>query len=266
MKKSLEDATYDGGTLPEVEVKLKPWQKDFHTNFGSKKLRRNIINSFIQDKLASNQPLRVKTNYIKAIQPYAKQEAESYSAYVGNVLSIDDPEKRYNVIRKYNEEIDNIHKAIESSKVVKAAETLDDNPDIYPEIARLYNVWNEADRPRLNSYQNIIPIYHDNGESRANYNPLTNTAYNINTFSDAIAELAHPIQYKHGDRNKWYQYLINFPETIYEETIGNQRQYDNPKHYEYDTHNVVEPELRNYIKFGTPTKYLPFTLKTVKPK
>lgn len=78
-------------------------------------------------------------------------------------------------------------------------------------------------------------------------NNNTDSINNINNIHNLNAELAHPIQYKYGLRNKWYNYLVDFPKTLYGELIGNYKHYEDNYHYEGETHNYIEPILNDYL-------------------
>lgn len=77
----------------------------------------------------------------------------------------------------------------------KLGRLLDKNPDIYPQVARLYNVWVTADKTKLNKYPSTIAsIIFNSNNRRAHWSPVTNSAFNIDGLHDVIAELSHPIQ------------------------------------------------------------------------
>lgn len=103
-------------------------------------------------------------------------------------------------------------------------------------LKRLYTIWNDAGRPKVNI-----------GKGRPYFNPITNSVNNINNIHNLNAELSHPIQYKYGLRNKWYNYLVDFPKTVYGELTGNYKHYKDNYHYEGETHNYIEPILNDYL-------------------
>lgn len=136
----------------------------------------------------------------------------------------------------------------------------EDNNETNAITERLYNIWNEGGRPSLTNKNSFINYISGNID-RPNYNPIFNRAYAINNIYDAISEISHPIRDKYSKRGKWYHYLADTPKTIYGELFNNQSQYDDDNHYEGETHNIVQPELEDYILTGKPTKYVRKSLK-----
>lgn len=127
-------------------------------------------------------------------------------------------------------------------------------------IQRLYNVWNYAGRPKISTKPSLlgsifIPKYYD----RATYNPVTNTitipkedqnVLDYDILKKTISELAHPIQFKIQKPNKIHT-IIDALRSI-EEIFGKQNRYYDKQHFEYQTHQVIEPQLKNYIYNNKP--------------
>ena len=97
----------------------------------------------------------------------------------------------------------------------------------------MYNIWKDARKP------NIAPLT----KERAYVDPFINTMY-VNNLKETFAELAHPIQDKYGTNDL----LTNIPQTFDGEFIKRNRyQYNVPTHYEYETHQVIEPMIKDYV-------------------
>lgn len=205
--------------LDEIVVHPKDWQIDFHNNFGNKDIRLDILNNINEDIFK----------------------------------------------RKLNEDLRNAKTKSDIRKVV----TREYNPNIdygtNDAVKRLYNVYKQAGSPTITNKTHIL------SGNRPNYNPFTNTIhakwrYNI------ISELAHPL----NTEDNIIDYVTEFPNTVKGE-INRQikrylmkkdpakyinyvkkmyNHYEDPGHYEYNTHKVVEPELRDYIFLNKPTKYI----------
>lgn len=96
------------------------------------------------------------------------------------------------------------------------------------------------------------------GKGRAYYKKFFGKSVigNINTGKDVLAELAHPIE-----GSNFFTVLKDLPKTLWGEfnTITGRWdkywQYRDPSHYEYRTHEIVEPALEKYIRSGTPIKF-----------
>lgn len=133
---------------------------------------------------------------------------------------------------------------------------------IYDRWGRLYNLWNWAGKPKVKSH-----------DGRAYYHPFTNTIYSDPTH--ILSELAHPLQMKYGSKSAninsiaktlWGEGLrigrniFNNPHPNKNSNSNSNRlwynydHYDDPSHYEYETHKIFEPQMNNYI-------YLPFPYK-----
>lgn len=144
--------------------------------------------------------------------------------------------------------------------------------DSYNILNRLYNVWNNAGRPKIRRDNPILNsiIYKD----RANYFPgygislpikgykqqdYGNTRdFNYVVLDDFISEIAHPIQLKQGNNRN---YIRNFLYNSFNDIIGSRKQYDDKDNYEYETHSVIQPELEDYIYNNKSTKYIRKSLK-----
>lgn len=205
--------------LDEIVVHPKDWQIDFHNNFGNKDIRLGILNNINRD-IFQNKNRKLFIN--------AKTQL--------------DEEEILN--REYNPNVDY---------------------GINDSVKRLYDVYKQAGSPNITNKKHKIL------GNRNNYNPLTNTIYARN-LNGIISELAHPL----NTEDNIIDYVIEFPNTVKGE-INRQikrylikkdaakyinyvkkmyNHYEDPGHYEYNTHKVVEPELRDYIFLNKPTKYI----------
>ena len=101
-----------------------------------------------------------------------------------------------------------------------------------------------AGKPHLKGIQSpILPITTNSGKPRAYYNPVFNTAYNINSLSDAMAEMSHPIQLKLS--KKPTAEIFDYVKDV---VTGKQsKSYNKKGSLEYNTHRVVQPLLNKYL-------------------
>lgn len=104
--------------------------------------------------------------------------------------------------------------------------------------------------------KNLIDIYEYAGKPTINYNGFRDTAYYIPLFnsmnsikdtSDLLAELAHPIQRKIGKNNNFIRDGIK---NAINRMTGKNTHYVDKNNYEYETHRIIEPKLRQYIRNG----------------
>lgn len=121
-------------------------------------------------------------------------------------------------------------------------------------LHNLYNVWNDAGKPKITSKDGPFNLFFKN---RPNYSKPFNTIHVPNkTLTDIISELAHPIQFKFGNRNKINNYLVDGVKAIYGELFDNRSHYRDPNHYEFETHSVIEPVLKKYIYGNDTNEYI----------
>lgn len=193
--------------LPEIIVTPENWQKDFIDNFANKEFRNRIYSD-----LRHNVP------------------RENYNVALENIYNNTPKDLNRKEINKRHNEL------IKSAKDKFKIEENDNYINIDNHLKRLYTIWNDAGRPKVNI-----------GKGRPYFNPITNSVNNINNIHNLNAELSHPIQYKYGLRNKWYNYLVDFPKTVYGELTGNYKHYKDNYHYEGETHNYIEPILNDYL-------------------
>lgn len=101
-----------------------------------------------------------------------------------------------------------------------------------------------AGKPHLKGIQNpILPITTNSGKPRAYYNPVFNTAYNINSLRDAMEEMSHPIQLKLS--KKPTAEIFDYVKDV---VTGKQLESYNKKgSLEYNTHRIVQPLLNKYL-------------------
>lgn len=114
-------------------------------------------------------------------------------------------------------------------------------------VNRLYNLWVESDKPKI--YRNGQEPWYRPSINRANYSPLFNSIvlgenngpYHI--VKDVIAELAHPIQRKKGEKTGVGQFLRDFIPNFKNQFFDDPKVYSDEKSMEYETHRVIEPQL-----------------------
>lgn len=193
--------------LPEIIVTPENRQKDFIDNFANKEFRNRMYSD-----LRYNVP------------------RENYNVALENIYSNTPKNLNRQEINKRRNEL------IKNAKDKFKIEENDNYINIDNHLKRLYTIWNDANRPKVNI-----------GKGRPYFNPITNSVNNINNIHNLNAELSHPIQYKYGLRNKWYNYLVDFPKTVYGELTGNYKHYKDNYHYEGETHNYIEPILNDYL-------------------
>lgn len=104
--------------------------------------------------------------------------------------------------------------------------------------------------------KNLIDVYEYAGKPTINYDGFRDTAYYIPLFnsinsikdtSDLLAELAHPIQRKIGKNNNFIRDGIK---NAINRMTGKNTHYVDKNNYEYETHRIIEPKLRQYIRNG----------------
>lgn len=108
---------------------------------------------------------------------------------------------------------------------------------------RVLDVYKAAGEPRIHT-----------GEGRAYYRKRIigkDSIHNISTVKDFIAELAHPIE-----GTGIITWIKDLPKTLKGELTRSYEHYEDPNHFEYKTHKIVEPSLRNYILEGGHTPYI----------
>lgn len=108
---------------------------------------------------------------------------------------------------------------------------------------RILDVYKAAGEPRIYT-----------GEGRPYYLKGVigkHSIHNISTVDDFISELAHPIE-----GTGIITYLKDLPKTLRGELTRSYEHYEDPNHFEYKTHKIVEPSLRNYILKGGHTPYI----------
>lgn len=222
------DEVHYAGTLPEVVVVPEKWQKDFSENFGDARIRRNVYRS---------------------MPTYTKQ------------MDLLEVRRKYYELQKLGQFTEDSRKAFQNKldSLSNDYSTFAEDPNtpyrnVNDEIKRLYDVWNAANRPEITSKNSIFGDMF--GFKTAHWNPVNNSIHNTATLQTIISELAHPIQYKTGDKNRLYDYLLGLPKAVYGRFSKHYNAYSDKNHYEYDTHRNVEPALQEYILHGKNTKYL----------
>lgn len=103
-------------------------------------------------------------------------------------------------------------------------------------LRKLKEIYELAGEPTVH-YKGII--------DRPHYIPILNSIYSANNDYNLISELAHPIQLKKGKNRHFVKNAIN--NTI-DDIRGNKDYYKDKDNYEYETHSIIEPALRNYIQ------------------
>lgn len=247
-----------GGQLPELVVTLAPWQKKLRKGIKERRVRKAILKD-ITSKLEHDIPQdlsRATPEQKKKLEELEQSARYWDSIHMNdfvmpmNNLNRDDWSKIYHSPEyqeaeqnwiKTRDDIRNYKKHISNNKV---------NP--YNAYYRFYKVWKEAGKPKLEYDGDLIAQLYGflrNASPQANMNPITNVATNIQSFDEAMAELAHPIQYKVGRYNNpikiaGQQFLRPFVDV-----------YDTNGYFEHETHELIEPMLKDYILKGTPFIY-----------
>lgn len=117
---------------------------------------------------------------------------------------------------------------------------LREEEDIDNKLHRLYNVYNKAGRPKIVSKDFLSKL-----GARPHYIPILDRI-SANSPNAVISELSHPIQTKYDKDYSISNLVRDVPLTIVGE-LNRLEHYNNPSHYEYRTHKVIEPIVRDYI-------------------
>ena len=127
------------------------------------------------------------------------------------------------------------------------------NPDSQKEVFnRLYNMHTQAGDPTVKLIkESSNKKFVDTGRAHIRYrDEALNHAYNTmyaNDFDDYMAELSHPIQHK----------VMGHPNLYGDETYyDDDKMYDDPNHFEYKTHEIIEPLLKQYIIDGKTPPFI----------
>lgn len=125
------------------------------------------------------------------------------------------------------------------------AQYISDN-DSALRLARLYN---ESGQPNINRLSIQDNQFAKQGRAYMTPGYFTNDDLYINTPEDLIAELSHSYGEKTGLVPRYKigltKMLYGNPDNYYEK---GKTGYNNPRHYEYQTHSVVQPNLYNFLK------------------
>lgn len=125
------------------------------------------------------------------------------------------------------------------------AQYISDN-DSALRLARLYN---ESGQPNINRLSIQDNQFAKQGRAYMTPGYFTNDDLYINTPEDLIAELSHSYGEKTGLVPRYKigltKMLYGNPDNYYEK---GKTGYNNPRHYEYQTHSVVQPNLHNFLK------------------
>lgn len=112
---------------------------------------------------------------------------------------------------------------------------------------KLSEVYSKSGYPKVYSRGSISgALTGMNKDKRAHINTLTNRMYNINSWDDFIAELAHA----YNNKNIKEQGYNGFFGSLSAAKSGTESVYDRPYNLEYTTHNYTEPLLNSYITEG----------------
>lgn len=218
--------------LPPVTVTPASWQKEF-----MKVVPKDFRND-IYDKLTYNE------YYIDGMI----YDDTHYK------MGIEYPEFPY----EDNEEIDSIWR----ERIIKdyynlnkrraAQYMIDEKGDLYDRVNRLYNMYKASGVKKVKPIKtsNIIKKILD---IRSNYDPFTKNI-NLESGRDIISEISHPLQFKTDKRSNTIINFFNSFKNLEDLWGGRTRYYDDPSHYEYRTHELVEPEVLDYIYLGKPGK------------
>lgn len=247
------EITYNVGMLPEVTIKPEPWQKDFHANFGNKKVRENIINTWEDDVYSGHSEVNAsrfrKLNKIKE----SIKNAESNPGLAS-------------VVQPLKEEYQRAYKSLRRSDY----DTINyDEITEYNVLRRLHNIWNAAGRPAISENYDPSLVYEDSNENKINrasivMSPFGDEILGGDNLSDIVAELSHPLQLKYGKQK--YNQKAKRRSRLDELHGDGYSRYQDPTHYEQETHSVVEPELWDYLIDEVPTKYVKGSLTDINLK
>lgn len=111
------------------------------------------------------------------------------------------------------------------------------NEPINNVIDRWHTVYRKSGNPTITRNKSLLQDLGFIGEHRANYNPIFNKMYSIDSYPDAVAEISHAYI---NNGNTDFLRFTQVPEG-----------YDIPHTLEFNTHKIVEPAIRNYISKGT---------------
>lgn len=117
---------------------------------------------------------------------------------------------------------------------------LREKEDLDNKLHRLYNVYNKAGKPKIVSKDFLSKL-----GTRPHYIPILNRI-SAHSTEDVISELSHPIQIKYDKDYSTSNLVRDVPLTIAGE-LNRLEHYNNPSHYEYRTHKVIEPIVIDYI-------------------
>ena len=116
-------------------------------------------------------------------------------------------------------------------------------------LARLYKA---AGSPNINRLSIQEGEYAKKGRAYMHHSYISNDDLYINTPEDLIGELSHSYGFKQGAtptiNSKIDQLIYGNSDNYY---IKGKTGYSNPRHYEYQTHKVVEPNLYNFLRGNT---------------
>lgn len=136
-------------------------------------------------------------------------------------------------------------------------------------ISRFLNLYNQAGKPKIsimtkspNSLRDAITRFIM--EDRAHYKANENTIMTKSMWDDIEAELAHPIQFVVQDEPESYPLDKQLNRSFWGELFNNQDRYDDSKHFEYQTHKIIEPQVHQYIFKGTVPSFMDQNGKFVK--
>lgn len=161
-----------------------------------------------------------------------------------------------------NEILKEIYKTLSSYQHIPTynPDFLDENSTYgYDAAKRFYKTWAYAGKPKvhreMDSLTSLLPksLLLSNMKIRA-YNKF-GSIWNVGNkpLHNTIAEMAHPIQDKVGKES----YLKGVWDNIIGQRLNPEEIYNKPGHVEYETHEVIEPKLKDYIVKNIPTEYVP---------
>ena len=135
-------------------------------------------------------------------------------------------------------------------------------------INRLYDIYSASNKPNVTHNKSLgvnilLGILSNKYKYRPNYNPITNTIHlptyyndtkaykywnkhrgdqpNINS-SNYIPELSHAYQFKSNNTNNYTK--LSLPGDI---KVNGKTGYNRKNHLEYEAHNIIEPNIYDYI-------------------
>lgn len=235
----IDDNLYNAGTLPELTITPSIRDKEILAN-----IRKNIPNK--KDRMS----------ILKMLDEY---NTDKHWESLPNPIV-----KEFNSQEEANKFWDenpllNGHERTYGNTIIAEAFTKD-RPDKYSykydlnEMAnKLSDIYRLSGRPKFTNKPSIsaklLGIFGLDGHTatyRAHMYPITNKLYNINSYRDFMAELAH----------SYNNHQVGFfNQGLFKHALLHPKTYQEPYSAEHTTHTYTEPILRNYVNPEEITDY-----------